>query len=241
MKLLKTITKLGMKNLYISQADLDQLFVYGVQGQWISEISDVAEAIRCLNILAMKEHMFPAKTPLELFTDFGLEDTKIVVVGGVPSTANLGTWLGAGFCHHNASKVFTTLHDRLMDDFNLCNKSEMKPSLYSLRTEGVLLLHDVLSTTAGQLQICLKLWEPFIWQLLHKMSMEYPLVPIVFATSLSDAKFSSAVVNSKYVFRINLLKETKDDGIKVFNLAQAVYNKGKKYMDQLDIPRELRK
>lgn len=62
-----------------------------------------------------------------------------------------------------------------------------------------------------------------------------PTVPIVFATNLADAKFNTAVIGSKHVFRINIMKETKADGIPVFPMIQKIINKGVKFTDEVDI------
>lgn len=238
------MAKRGQKDLYFSTEDINQLHHFGVQGEIIADIIDipeVTEAIRYLNLLAMKGRMYPTESPLHPFTDFDLEDTRLVILGGTPSLTNLPSWLGHGYSYCDSSKIYTKLHEKIFDDFLTYDRSTFKPSFESLHANNVLMLYEVMSTTKSEMDLCLKLWEPFIWNLVHKLSKEYPTLPFVITSPLADLKFGSALTNSQYVFRANLLREKKEDNLKIFPYLQNLLNKDMRVIDEIDFIKELRR
>ena len=246
MKQLKETMKSEQVDLYFSSSDCDELHNFGAQAQWIQEIVDIPEVnamIKYMNLLAMKGDMLPKETPLRPFLDFDLEDTRLVIVGGVPDLMFIDEWHGTGYSYSKESKLSTRLHEKMLSDFHMQHiryENDCDPSFESLRESGVLMLHEVLSVADDNIGLFLKLWEPFIWHLLHKISREMPTVPILFTTNLASIKFDSAVVNSKYVFRINITSE-KTTPCKVFPLIQDIMNMGVSVKDEIYFMKEIRR
>lgn len=221
--------KLEPKKLYINYQDIVELRNYGGQGKLIEEIveiPEVSESVKMLNILAASERMYPLDTPFTPFADCDIEDVRCVIVGGVPMVENISEWLGSGYCYENDSKILTQLHMKFEKDFSIFARAKINSDLQALRSNGVLILHDVLSMTKGGLVICPSLWEPFIWMFLSKFSEENAAVPIVFTTPLSDAKFGDAVMSSKHVFRANVHRDEVGVSDRMFALVESYANKG---------------
>ena len=84
MKHLKTTTTLvQQQDLYFNTTDVGTLYNFGAQGQWLMDIialPEVSESIKILNLLSMKDQMFPKLSPLSVFADFDLEDCKMVIL-----------------------------------------------------------------------------------------------------------------------------------------------------------------
>lgn len=200
-----------MKKSYISPSILIELMNFGYQGKMISRLwdeEDVDAGFVLLNTIAAKFKMYP-EVPFTPFSHFDIADTAMIVMGGLPKMGQLEHWEGEGYSYDSKSKIITKFHDCIaLENASGWVAQQMNPANDKILANGVLMMHDVLSTTKEHLKECQIAWEPFIWLALREIVIDNPRIPVVFTTHASHAKFKNAVTAAKHVFNI-ILQEDK--------------------------------
>lgn len=235
--------KLGMKKiftkkLYIEDDIITDLSYVGIQGMMIQnmlDFYDVKEAIRMLNIISMKEDMFPSLA-FSALSYFQLADVNCVIIGGMPDMSNIETWTGSGYSY-DLQDHKTILHKKIIEDIYGIGRydKEVESDNDRLQRSGVLLLHDTMSVTKNHASTCRDLWVPIIFRILNNISVTDNNVPIIFTTNTSRSIYKNAVLASNTVECLNFTGNIMPvNSPNVFEYVESVANRGKLKTDKID-------
>lgn len=239
------ILKNCTRKLYIEDEILNDLREVGTQGILMNDIMnyhDVAESVKCLNILSLKQEMFPSLAFSALaYTE--LSNIKCVIIGGMPNANRLNEWTGSGYSYDAIDEIGgsspnrTMLHKKIIEDNHGITRytNPLELDNHNLQMNGILLLHDTMSVTKENPVMCRNLWGPIIYRILNKISKDDSTVPIVFTTNTSKNLYGSAVLGSDTVVCLHFIGESVMPlGPNMFEYLEDTMNKGKIPAQQID-------
>jgi len=223
--------KIFTKKLYIDNDLIGDFQAIGTQSAILSsmlDFMDVSEAVKQINIVSMHEEMYP-KMPLAALVNCGdFSELKCVIIGGMPEIKKLKDWTGSAYSY-DLINYQTVLHKKIVCDIlgESAFHGSAKSNNQDLQDTGILMMHDVLSTTEKNFFLCRDFWQPIIFRILHNISKLDSSIPIVFTSSSSMISFKSAVLGSDNIFCLGLSgNDILPSTPKVFGLVQEIINRG---------------
>ena len=239
------ILKSCTRKLYIEDNILNDLREVGTQGVLMNNIMnyhDAIHAVKCLNILSLKQEMFPSLA-FSALSYMELSNVRCVIIGGMPNMDKIECWTGSGYSYDLTDEMDgsnperTMLHKKIIEDQHGITKytNPIELDNYKLQMNGVLLLHDAMSVTKESPTICRNLWSPIIFRILNEISKENHSVPIVFTTTTSRNIYGAAVLSSDNVMCLHFVGDSiMPLGPNVFEYLEDSMNKGKAPSHQID-------
>lgn len=240
------------RKLYIEDDILNDLREVGTQGILMSNIMnyhDVITAVKCLNILSLKQEMFPSLA-FSALSYMELSQVKCVIIGGMPNMDRIHDWTGSGYSYDTVDDMGggnlnrTMLHKKIIEDQHGIARytNPLELDNHKLQMNGVLLLHDTMSVTKESPTICRNLWAPIIYRILNEISKDDHKVPIVFTTTTSRNLYGSAVLGSDTVVCLHFTGESVMPlGPNMFEYLEDTMNKGKEPSQQIDFLKSITK
>lgn len=220
--------------LYANLDDADAL----IKQESFSDEPAVVSSFVQINCYAVVHKMYPLNGPFNAFKYCTPSQVSCMIVGGLPTSNNmtlLTNWTGSSYCVRD-NVLGSDLHSAICYNQNGTDGAlnRLDPVLSRLQRDGIMLIPEALSTFEGGTRIMSKLWEPFIWNYLFKMSNIYPDVPILFTTESAKAKFSSAVLNSQYRFNLVVSNHAVSESSDVLAcIEKLLMENGQKYFNFL--------
>jgi len=116
--------KNSTRKLYIEDEILNDLREVGTQGILMSNIMnyhDVITAVKCLNILSLKQEMFPSLA-FSALSYMELSQIRCVIIGGMPNMDRIHDWTGSGYSYDGVDEMGgnnplrTILHKKIIED-----------------------------------------------------------------------------------------------------------------------------
>lgn len=188
-------------------ADGTELLGFGGQGQFIFDLCNsevIKECVTNINLISIIEDMYP-KIPWQPFSQFDIDDTKALIIGGMPIMGHIEDWTGFGYSYENKSKVDTLLHKEIMSQISVSKpwlrRIDVNPNNMGLISEEIMILHNVMSYTKNDAynRMLQKLWFPIVYHTISYISNECPQAPVVFTSDTAALVYKNAVRTSKHV------------------------------------------
>jgi uracil DNA glycosylase len=229
------------KAIYLRPESFFDLTECGIQGDVLDDAlnyCDAEEAVKYINMISLADTMYPA-TPLKCLSYHNFNETRCVIIGGMPQSNRIKDWTGSAYSYSCPSNITsgTILHDKIMWD--VMNSRHASGKILAdnekMQKEGILMMHEALSVTLKDFHLCKTLWTPIISRILSHLTYCDNKVVVIFTNLGAMHTYKNAVLNSNLVLCLQGYGDTAfPDEPNAFQVAESFINRGKMAGDKID-------